>query len=93
MQILLSELEHGYRYPQQRHRRFPLPSGIICSNLRCRRPIPTLWHGGQTQQMIFLRRLRYRYAACPQTLRSPRFARLNGAMDQRALASPETAGG
>jgi yersiniabactin nonribosomal peptide synthetase len=69
MQILLAELEHGYRYPQQLRRRFPSPSGIIYSNPRCRRPMQTLWHGGKRSLMIFRQRLRYRYAACLRTLR------------------------
>ena len=69
MQILLSELEHGYRYPQQLPPPLPVTFRDYLQQPRCGRPIPTLWHGGKRSLMIFLRRLRYRYAACLRTLR------------------------
>ncbi len=69
MQILLAELEHGYRYPQQLLPPLPVTFRIICNNPRYSRPIQILWHGGRRSLMIFLRRLRCRCAACLRRLK------------------------
>lgn len=69
MQILLAELEHGYRYPQQLLPPLPVTFRDYLQQPRYSRPIQILWHGGRRSLMIFLRRLRCRCAACLRRLK------------------------
>lgn len=69
MQILLAELEHGYRYPQQLPPPLPVTFRDYLQQPALRAPDPDSWPGGRLSWTISLRRRRCRCAACLRTLR------------------------
>ncbi|GHL91807.1 hypothetical protein ECZU38_18810 [Escherichia coli] len=69
MQILLAELEHGYRYPQQLLPPLPVTFRDYLQQPSLQSPNPDSLAWWQAQLMIFLRRLRCRCAACLRRLK------------------------
>lgn len=96
MQILLAELEHGYRYPQQLPPPLPVTFRDYLQQPALRAPDPDSLAWWQTQLDDIPPAPALPLRCLPQDVATPRFARLNGAMDsarwrrlkQRAAGSP-----
>lgn len=69
MQILLAELEHGYRYPQQLPPPLPVTFRDYLQQPALRAPDPDSLAWWQTQLDDIPQRRRCRFAACLRTLR------------------------
>ncbi|ECA1950217.1 amino acid adenylation domain-containing protein [Salmonella enterica subsp. enterica serovar Virchow] len=81
MQILLAELEHGYRYPQQLPPPLPVTfrDYLQQPSLRSPNPDSLAWWQAQLDDIPPAPALPLR--CLPQDVEAPRFARLNGALD------------
>lgn len=81
MQILLSELEHGYRYPQQLPPPLPVTFRDYLQQPALRTPNPDSLTWWQTQLDDIPPAPALPLRCLPQDVETPRFARLSGAMD------------
>ncbi len=81
MQILLSELEHGYRYPQQLPPPLPVTFRDYLQQPALRTPNPDSLAWWQTQLDDIPPAPALPLCCLPQDVETPRFARLYGAMD------------
>ncbi|WP_440049381.1 condensation domain-containing protein, partial [Klebsiella pneumoniae] len=81
MQILLAELEHGYRYPQQLLPPLPVTfrDYLQQPSLQSPNPDSLAWWQAQLDDIPPAPALPLR--CLPQEVETPRFARLNGALD------------
>lgn len=81
MQILLAELEHGYRYPQQLPPPLPITfrDYLQQASLQSHNPDSLAWWQAQLDDIPPAPALPLR--CLPQDVETPRFARLNGVLD------------
>ncbi len=92
MQILLAELEHGYRYPQQLLPPLPVTfrDYLQQPSLQSPNPDSLAWWQAQLDDIPPAPALPLR--CLPQEVETPRFARLNGALDSTRWHRLKTGG-